>query len=114
MQAQAFLLGLLAHDLGVAAGLFLLLRSLRRARKGFAGRRPSALPEPLSAGAAVSLCVLPVILLGGFLYHMLVEGKSQYILVYIPLLLPYAAFGLSAAVDAAAALLRRGSVRAAE
>ena len=27
---------------------------------------------------------------------------------------PYAAFGLSAAVDAAAALLRRGSVRAAE
>ena len=97
-----------------AAGLFLLLRSLRRARKGFAGRRPSALPEPLSAGAAVSLCVLPVILLGGFLYHMLFEGKSQYILVYIPLLLPYAAFGLSAAVDAAAALLRRGSVRAAE
>lgn len=38
--------------------------------------------------------MLPVTVLGGFLYHMLFEAKSQYIYPYMLLLLPLAAKGL--------------------
>lgn len=38
--------------------------------------------------------MLPVTVLGGFLYHMLFEAKSQYIYPYMLLLLPLAARGL--------------------
>ena len=44
------------------------------------------------AGAA--RLMLPVTVLGGFLYHMLFEAKSQYIYPYMLLLLPLAARGL--------------------
>ncbi len=37
--------------------------------------------------------LLPLILYGAFLYHLLFEGKSQYILTYIILLIPFAAWG---------------------
>ncbi len=37
---------------------------------------------------------LPLIILGGFLYHLINEAKSQYILVYFVMLVPYAAYGL--------------------
>lgn len=40
---------------------------------------------------------LPLIVLGGFLYHMAFEAKSQYILVYFVMLVPYAAYGWDAA-----------------
>lgn len=40
--------------------------------------------------------MLPVTILGGFLYHMLFEAKSQYMYPYMLLLLPIAAMGLSA------------------
>ena len=43
--------------------------------------------------------MLPVTILGGFLYHMLFEAKSQYIYPYMLLLLPLAAKGLSALCD---------------
>lgn len=43
--------------------------------------------------------MLPVTVLGGFLYHMLFEAKSQYIYPYMLLLLPLAAKGLSALCD---------------
>ncbi|MCQ2514221.1 MAG: glycosyltransferase family 39 protein [Ruminococcus sp.] len=39
--------------------------------------------------------ILPLVILGGFGYHLLFEGKSQYILTYIPLLTPFAAYGIS-------------------
>jgi hypothetical protein len=41
-----------------------------------------------------SLLALPAAVLGGFLYHQLFEGKSQYIFPYALLLLPLAAYGL--------------------
>ena len=43
--------------------------------------------------------MLPVTVLGGFLYHMLFEAKSQYIYPYMLLLLPLAAKGLSTLCD---------------
>ena len=39
-------------------------------------------------------CLLPLILLGGLLYHLLFEAKSQYALPYFVLILPIAAYGL--------------------
>ncbi len=39
-------------------------------------------------------CLLPLILLGGLLYHLMFEAKSQYALPYFMLMLPVAAFGL--------------------
>jgi len=38
--------------------------------------------------------LLPVTVLGGFLFHLLFEAKSQYVLEYLPLLWPLAAFGV--------------------
>lgn len=40
----------------------------------------------------IKTMLLPLVLLGGFGYHLLFEGKSQYVLTYIILLLPYAAY----------------------
>lgn len=39
--------------------------------------------------------LLPLVLLGAFGYHLLFEGKSQYIFAYVPLLIPTAAYALS-------------------
>ena len=38
--------------------------------------------------------MLPLIVLGGMMYHMLFEAKSQYAYVYAVLLVPLAARGL--------------------
>lgn len=40
--------------------------------------------------------LFPLIILGGFLFHMLWEAKSQYIISYFILLLPYGAAGIDA------------------
>ena len=40
-------------------------------------------------------CLLPGIVLGGLLYHLLFEAKSQYALPYFMLLVPLSAWGLS-------------------
>lgn len=40
-----------------------------------------------------ALLLLPLIVLGGAMYHLLFEAKSQYVISYLPLLLPTAAFG---------------------
>lgn len=42
----------------------------------------------------IETALLPLVLLGAFGYHLLFEGKSQYILTYIPLLIPTAAYAL--------------------
>ena len=43
--------------------------------------------------------LLPLAALGGFGYHLLFEGKSQYVLTYIPLLLPVAAYALNTILE---------------
>lgn len=42
----------------------------------------------------VATVLLPLIIMGGFGYHFLFEAKSQYVLTYIPLLIPTAAYAL--------------------
>ncbi|MDO4572502.1 MAG: glycosyltransferase family 39 protein, partial [Clostridia bacterium] len=54
------------------------------------------------------LALLPLIVLGGFLYHLLFEAKSQYILIYLPLLLPTAALGIRRFSDMLAGALPGG------
>ena len=49
------------------------------------------------------LFLLPLVVLGGFLYHELFEAKSQYVLTYVILMIPYAVYGFQ---GAAAAILR--------
>lgn len=49
-------------------------------------------------GSAVQLA-LPVAVLGGALYHMIFEAKSQYIYIYALYLVPVAAYGLCALQD---------------
>lgn len=44
--------------------------------------------------------ILPVAVLGGMLYHMISEAKSQYFLPYFILLIPFAAYGLIESVRA--------------
>ena len=44
---------------------------------------------------SVKSCLLPLIVLGGLLYHLLFEAKSQYALPYYVLMLPVAAYGLT-------------------
>ena len=39
-------------------------------------------------------CLLPLIMLGGILYHLLFEAKSQYAMPYFVMILPIAAYGL--------------------
>lgn len=45
--------------------------------------------KKLNAGSLI----LPVAILGGVLYHMLFEAKSQYLLPYFVMMLPFAAYG---------------------
>jgi len=41
-------------------------------------------------------CILPLIILGGLMYHLLFEAKSQYALPYFILMMPVAAMGFAA------------------
>ena len=43
--------------------------------------------------------VLPLSVLGGMLFHLLAEGKSQYILPYFVLMIPAAAWGMTVCCD---------------
>ena len=38
--------------------------------------------------------IIPTILVGAVLYHALFEAKSQYAIIYVPMMLPYAAYGV--------------------
>lgn len=57
--------------------------------------------------ADVTALMLPVALLGGFLFHMLFEAKSQYIFVYVVYMMPLAGYGLGTLADAVSAAWRR-------
>lgn len=63
--------------------------------------RAAELPSRLRTAA------LPLVLLGAFLYHALAEAKSQYVLLYLPLLLPYAAIGILGATEFLNRAIRR-------
>ena len=58
-------------------------------------RRPGMGKEPVSRplGFGLSLCAVTVT--GAFLYHMIFEAKSQYLFIYLFLMIPVAAWGLS-------------------
>ena len=40
-----------------------------------------------------AVVILPLTVFGAFLYHALFEAKAQYALVYLPMMLPFAAYG---------------------
>lgn len=47
----------------------------------------------------IQTVLLPLVLLGGFGYHLLFEAKSQYILTYIILMIPTAAYSLNSILN---------------
>ncbi len=47
----------------------------------------------------IETTLLLLVILGGFGYHLLFKGKSQYILTYIPIMMPTAAFGLNSVLN---------------
>ncbi len=42
-----------------------------------------------------ALWLIPLTILGGFLYHALFEAKSQYVITYVTMMIPYAIWGLA-------------------
>lgn len=38
--------------------------------------------------------IIPITIIGGFIYHTLFEAKSQYIIIYFIMLIPYAIYGI--------------------
>lgn len=55
--------------------------------------------------------IFPVMILGGGVFHLIFEAKSQYVLEYLPLMLPLAAYG---AVSLCSRILHPKSLKAAE
>ncbi len=58
---------------------------------------------------STNLCtiLLPLVILGGFGYHLLFEGKSQYVLTYIPLMIPTAAYAMNSILEGKYILLHK-------
>ncbi len=54
----------------------------------------------------ITTVLLPLVILGGFGYHLLFEGKSQYVLTYIPLMIPTASYALYCIVNGKYDLIR--------
>lgn len=70
--------------IGFSMGMFFIFISGRRGKgKGAGGFLLT--PEVI---------IIPVAVIGGFLYHTIFEAKSQYVLSYYILLIPFAVFGL--------------------
>ena len=38
--------------------------------------------------------LIPTVIIGGFLYHLLFEAKSQYVLPYVVIMIPYCVWGM--------------------
>ncbi len=53
-----------------------------------------------------ALYLIPLYILGGFLYHMLFEAKSQYVITYVTLMIPYAVWGIARTCDLAVAIVQ--------
>jgi len=92
---------------GVAQAIFTEGSALRMMLEYVMKGWQAALYALCSIGAIVCIrkkrgaaaLVLPVAVLGGFLYHMIFEAKSQYIYVYALYLVPLAGYGLSSLQD---------------
>jgi hypothetical protein len=41
----------------------------------------------------MGITLLALIILGGFVYHLIFEAKSQYVLPYFIMMVPFAAYG---------------------
>lgn len=41
----------------------------------------------------VESVLIPIVIIGGFLYHALFEAKSQYVLTYVTVMIPYSVYG---------------------
>ena len=39
------------------------------------------------------LVIIPIVIIGGFLYHALFEAKSQYVINYVTMMIPYSVYG---------------------
>lgn len=53
------------------------------------------------------MLLFPLVILGGFMYHELFEAKSQYVLTYVVLMIPYAVYGFQGAASTVLRLVRR-------
>ena len=88
---------------GLAALLYREGSTVRAAVEGYMNLYQQAMYAMAVVGAAacmkrrgdVASLVLPVTVIGGFLFHMLFEAKSQYIFVYAVYLMPLAGYGLA-------------------
>lgn len=65
----------------LAAAVLLIVRQIR----------PISDRDPADAARYL----LPLLVLGGFLYHALFEAKSQYVITYMIFLIPYAVWGIA-------------------
>ena len=61
-------------------------------------------------GRADEALILPLVILGAAIYHALFEAKSQYALIYVPMMLPYAAYGITVLTDKAAERIRARAI----
>ena len=94
---------------GAAEAIYAQGGALRAAIEGYMDVWQQAVYLLAAIGTAVTLrrrggaqeLILPVTIIGGFLYHMIFEAKAQYIFVYALYLIPLAAQGLCALEDAA-------------
>ena len=98
---------------GLAAPVYTQGSGLRAALEGYMNVFQQALYALSCAGvlhllrrkADAGNLALPLILLGGVLYHLIFEAKSQYSYMYVLLLTPLAVQGLAALSDAIAAAI---------
>lgn len=67
------------------ATVFLFLRTVKRRTE--------------SPAEETALYLIPLLFLGGFLYHALFEAKSQYVITYVVFMIPYAAWGFAKACE---------------
>ncbi len=84
-------------------GILVLLINLFSRANRTTLKAPARLADP----PLESVILLPLVILGALLYHSLFEAKSQYAYVYLPMMQPFAAFGMVWAADS----LRRAFAR---
>lgn len=79
--------------IGAAIGMFVMLTGLVRRRTR--NRNKIIRRGKVLSPASLDLLLFPVLyLLGGFIFHIMIwEAKSQYVMIYIYMLIPLASFG---------------------
>ncbi|MBQ1245993.1 MAG: glycosyltransferase family 39 protein [Clostridia bacterium] len=92
-------LGIQGIFCGVLVAMALLLARLLRKQK------EEDVEDSHAPWAAFWL--VPLYILGGFLYHALFEAKSQYVITYVTLMIPYAVFAARETVCFGAGVARR-------